>query len=310
MDDARRSFDHDRALSDQAKVVAPNGMYLEDFRVGQVFCSPTRRISETDLADFARLTGDRNPIHVDEEYAAGTRFGQRVVHGTFGLAAVFGLLHEMGIVDATVVALLDVHWAFKAPLFVDDEISLRMSITRCRRTSGGDSGVVNRHIRLLNQDGSVVQEGTSAMLVAARGSRAEGEDDFRAHCDFGSLAWGRLVAKRLAEGAAFADAVKAFDGTIGLQAGNETVYLRTYLGRVIDVVRRTQLPADFVVRAEEAAWAELAFASRNDYIARAMHDEFTVAGSNYQYLRLTRALVVLMDSVRALAQEVEPNAAL
>lgn len=285
-------------------------MYLEDFRVGQLFCSPTRRISESDLVDFAKLTGDLNPIHVDEEYAGGTRFGQRVVHGTLGLAAVFGLLHEMGIVEATVIALLDVNWTFKAPLFVDDEIALRMLITRCRRSSGGDSGVVNRHVRLLNQDGSVVQEGTSAMLVAARGSRAEGEDDVRAHCDFGSLAWGRLVAKRLAGDASFADAVGAFDGTIGLQAGSETVYLRTYLGRVIDVVRRTQLPADFVVQAEEAAWVGLAFGSRNDYIARAMHGEFTVSGSNYQYLRLTRALVVLMDSVRALAQEVEPNGAL
>lgn len=280
---------------------APSGRYFEDFRVGQSFDSTTRVLTEDDLVDFARLSGDRNPIHVDEEYAAGTPFGRRLVHGPLGLAAAFGLLHEMGIVDGTVIALLDAHWNFTAPLFVGDEIALRLLVTRCRRTSGGESGVVNRHMRLTNQDGAVVQEGTSAMLVKARGPGSDDEDNARAHRDFGSPAWGRLLARRVSTDEAFVRATNAFDGAIGLQAGTATVYLRTYLGRVIDVVRRTQLPADFVLQGSEAAWARFALAERNDYIARAMHGEFSIAGSNYQYLRLTGAVVALMDAVQTLA---------
>lgn len=282
-------------------------MYFEDFRVGQVFCSPPRPLTESDLVDFARLSGDRNPIHVDEKYAASTRFGRRLMHGPLGFAVAFGLLHDMGILDGTIVALLDAHWTFTAPLFVDDEIALRMLVTRCRRTSGGESGVVNRHMRLTNQDGAVVQEGTSAMLVHARGPRADGEEEARAHRDFGSLVWGRLLAKRLSSDEAFAHATIAFDGAIGLQAGTEVVYLKTYLGCVIDVVQRTQVPADFIVQGSEAAWADLALADRNDYIARAMHGEFSISGSTYQYLRLTRAVVALMDSVQAMAHDDEES---
>lgn len=281
------------------------GMFLEDFEVGQLFSSGTRRLSEEDLFDFTRVSGDRNPIHLDQEYAKGTRFGQRVLHGPLGLAVAFGLLHAMGIVDKTAVALLDAHWRFVAPLFVDDQVDLSVLVTRCRRTSEGETGVVNRYMRLVNQDGKVVQEGTSAMLVRARGPRGEAEDRTRARRDFCTLGWGRLLAQRLQADESFANATGTFDGTIGLQADDETVYLKTYLGRVIDVTRRPQLPPDFVIQASEAAWVQFSLGERNDYIARAMHGEFTTLGSNFQYLRLTRAVLALMDSVRALAREGE-----
>lgn len=283
-------------------------MYFEDFQVGQVFCSPARSLTENDLVDFARLSGDRNRIHVDEDYAASTRFGRRLMHGPLGFSAAFGLLHDMGILDGTIIALLDAHWTFTAPLFVDDEIVLRMLVTRCRRTSDGESGVVNRHMRLTNQDGTVVQEGTSAMLVRARGPCLDGEQEARIRRDFGSLTWGRHLARWLSSDEGFAHATIAFDGAIGLQAGTEVVYLKTYLGRVIDVAPRTQVPADFTVRGSEVAWTDLALADRNDYIARAMHGEFNISGSNYQYLRLTRAVVSIMDVVQAMARDEESRA--
>jgi len=283
-------------------------MYFEDFQVGQVFCSEPKSLAENDFAGFPTLSDDRDRSHIDAHDETSTERGRTLLHGPHGFAATFGILKDMGVLERTVVAFLDAHLTFTAPLFFEDEIVLRMLVTRCRRTPDGESGIVNRHLRVTNQDGAVVQEGASAMLVHARGPCPDGEREERARRDFGSLAWGQHLARRLASDDAFAHATIVFDGAIGLQAGTEVVFLKTYLGRVIDVVSRPQLSGDFIVRGSEAAWAELALADRNDYIARAMHGEFSISGSNYQYLRLTRAVVSIMGSVQAMAQEDDSHA--
>jgi acyl dehydratase len=60
-------------------------------QVGDTF-SLTRFISKEDVQGFADVTGDDNPLHVDEEYAAGTRFGHTVVHGVLLLGIVSKVL--------------------------------------------------------------------------------------------------------------------------------------------------------------------------------------------------------------------------
>ncbi|NKQ57697.1 dehydratase [Amycolatopsis sp. K13G38] len=132
--------------------------------MGQRFHSGTREVTDQDLKAFTELSGDRHPLHTR---GAG-RFGRPVLHGPFGLAVFLGLLHEMGIVAESVVALLDTRWRYRAPIHVGDTLRFELTVTRCRRTSKSDEGVVNRHVTLLNQDGVTVQEGTTAMLVRAR----------------------------------------------------------------------------------------------------------------------------------------------
>jgi 3-hydroxybutyryl-CoA dehydratase len=57
-----------------------NGLFLEDLSVGQ--CAEiTGRVTPEDVAAFAAITGDDNPVHLDEAYAAGTAFGGRIAHG-------------------------------------------------------------------------------------------------------------------------------------------------------------------------------------------------------------------------------------
>ena len=63
----------------------------ESLEVGQSY-STYRFLSEDDVLAFARITGDENPIHVDGEYAAKTRFGSRIVHGVFLLALISKVL--------------------------------------------------------------------------------------------------------------------------------------------------------------------------------------------------------------------------
>ena len=54
----------------------------EDLEMGQ-YASLMRTVMETDVIDFAQVSGDNNPIHLSDDYASSTRFGQRIAHGMF-----------------------------------------------------------------------------------------------------------------------------------------------------------------------------------------------------------------------------------
>jgi len=141
----------------------------EDFEVGQVFESGGRTITETDLTLFSMISGDWNPIHADAEFARSTRYGQRIVHGTLGIAVSTGMLHELGIFHDSVIAMLGFReWNFLAPLLVGDTIHLKLTITALSPGKSGNSGKVGRRFQLLNQDGKVAQEGESDVLVLTR----------------------------------------------------------------------------------------------------------------------------------------------
>ena len=64
---------------------------FEDLSLGQR-AGLMRTVMEADVQDFAEVSGDRNPIHLDEAYAARTRFGQRIAHGMFTASLVSALL--------------------------------------------------------------------------------------------------------------------------------------------------------------------------------------------------------------------------
>lgn len=278
--------------------VRTTGMWFEDFTVGQRFTSAEREVTDHDLRAFAELSGDTHPLHTDPEYAATTRFGRPVLHGPYGLAVFFGLFHDLGLVPESVVALLDTNWRYLAPVHVGDTLSFEMTITRCRRGGGGEQGVVNRHVVLHNQHGQAVQEGTTAVLVRAHGT---GPDP--AARAFGTVAWGAALARRLADDEGFTEATATWDGTLGLRCGEDEVHLRIYRGRVLEATRRAPHGATFTVAADEITWTELLTGPCNDFTRRTMTGRFSAHGDGYEYLRLTKAVSLLVDAARALAAE-------
>lgn len=144
-------------------------IFFEDFEVDQTFKSSGRTITETDLTFFSMLSGDWNPIHANVEYAKTTRYEQRVVHGTLGIAIATGMLHELGIFDRSAVAMLDLkEWLFLQPLFVGDTIRLQLTILDTELGRSGRTGRVGRRFQLLNQNNVLVQEGLSDVLVLTK----------------------------------------------------------------------------------------------------------------------------------------------
>ena len=71
------------------------GLYYEDFSVGDAVETPARTVTETDVVNFAGLSGDYNPLHTDAAFAAASPFGQRIAHGLLVVAFVSGLLARL-----------------------------------------------------------------------------------------------------------------------------------------------------------------------------------------------------------------------
>jgi acyl dehydratase len=143
--------------------------YLEDFAVGQVLTTPGRTITEADVVSFAAWTNDNNQVHTDAEFAAGTRFGQRIVHGMLGASLCLGLIARTGIFEGTAVALLVIDgWRFSAPVLIGDTLTCTVEIVGARPTSKGTAGIVERQVTLRNQRGETVQEGRMDVMVLRR----------------------------------------------------------------------------------------------------------------------------------------------
>lgn len=110
-----------------------HGYYLEDLSVG-MSDSIERTISGDDVATFAQLYGDNNPIHLDEEYAKTTSFGKRIVHGMFS-AALISAVAGTKLPGAGGVYLSQT-LKFRKPIYIDDTVITSLTITDINERRG------------------------------------------------------------------------------------------------------------------------------------------------------------------------------
>ena len=136
------------------------GKFYEDLEVGQRIQHHLRRtVTEMDNVLFSALTMNTQPLHLDEEYAKQTQFGQRIVHGVFTMALVVGL-SVSDLTEGTIVANLGydkvVH---PQPVFHGDTISAETEVLEKRASaSKPDRGIVRLRQIGRKQDGTIVVE--------------------------------------------------------------------------------------------------------------------------------------------------------
>jgi acyl dehydratase len=148
-------------------------LYYEDVEVGTVFATRGRTITEADLVNFAGVSGDFNPLHVDSEYAEGSIFGRRVAHGALVLSVAMGLRQGLSLFDGTLMGLLELRtWRFLAPVFIGDTVRVETEISELRPTSKPDRAVMTQRVSVLNQDDTVVQQGELVALLKRRDAPA------------------------------------------------------------------------------------------------------------------------------------------
>jgi acyl dehydratase len=143
-------------------------IYLEDIEVGLELVSEPRAITSADIAAFADLTGDRNPLHLDPvSVGAGTPYDAPIAHGLLVASISSGQPTQA---DRWALGIyLEERRRFVAPVFAHDEIRTISTVVQTRRArSRPDRGVVTMDVRVLNQRDEVVQEGSDVVLVGSR----------------------------------------------------------------------------------------------------------------------------------------------
>jgi acyl dehydratase len=145
------------------------GMYFEDFEVGQRVITPGRTVTEADVVGFAGLSGDYNSIHTDAEYAGAGPFEQRVAHGLLGLSIASGLAIRTGVLEGTVIAFREIRqWKFSLPVFIGDTIHVELEVGDVKPMGRLGGGAVQLDLEVVNQDGKKVMRGGWNVLVKSR----------------------------------------------------------------------------------------------------------------------------------------------
>lgn len=144
-------------------------LFFDDVEVGQEWTSLGRTLTESDIVNFAGLSGDFNPIHIDHEFAKTTPFRRPIAHGLLIWSISSGLgLHAP---PMRTVAFLSVReWHFREPVFVGDTIRMRSKVLEKEARSRGRRGVIAWGRQVVNQIGKVVQEGVTLTIVQGRAS--------------------------------------------------------------------------------------------------------------------------------------------
>ncbi len=129
-----------------------------DLQIGDKF-STSKQITDAVVRAFAELSGDYNPIHLDEEFAAKTRFGRRIAHGMISGALISAVLgYEF---KERKVVYLSQTLKFTAPVFLDDTVTATATVVNIRE----DKPVVTLETVCTNQKGGTVVKGEAVVMI-------------------------------------------------------------------------------------------------------------------------------------------------
>jgi len=143
-------------------------LYYDDVEVGQHWESLGRTITEADIVNFAGMSGDFNPIHIDHEFAATTPFRRPIAHGllVFSVGSGLGLFAP----PMRTLAILEVReWRFHEPVYIGDTLRVRSEVLHKEPRGRGRRGVVTWKRQIFKQDKKLAQEGITLTLVEGRG---------------------------------------------------------------------------------------------------------------------------------------------
>ena len=152
------------------------GLYYEEFTVGRVFDHAwTRTVTEMDNVLYSSLTMNVQPLHLDEEFASKTEFGQRIVNSLFTLGLMIGITVNDTTLGTTVANLGMTDVKFPKPVFHGDTLRVTTEVLSKRESrSRPDAGIVELLHKAINQKGEVVAECRRQAMMRRRPADATG----------------------------------------------------------------------------------------------------------------------------------------
>jgi acyl dehydratase len=121
--------------------------------------SLTRTVTDADIHTFAEVTGDRNPIHLEDAFAATTRFGRRIAHGMFGASLISAVLGNELPGQGSIY--LSQTLNFLAPVYPGDTVTARVTVAKIR----DDKPIVTLETVCENQRGETLIKGEAIVLM-------------------------------------------------------------------------------------------------------------------------------------------------
>jgi 3-hydroxybutyryl-CoA dehydratase len=129
-----------------------------NLKLGDKF-TKTKKITDEVVRAFAELSGDYNPIHLDEEFAKKTRFGRRIAHGMISGALISAVLGNE--FRERKIVYLSQTLKFVAPVFIDDTVTATATVVHIRE----DKPIVTIEAVCTNQTGATVVTGEGKIMI-------------------------------------------------------------------------------------------------------------------------------------------------
>lgn len=142
-----------------------HGLTFDEFEIGARYISQGRTVTESDVVNFAGLSGDFNPLHTDAEFGKRTPFGERIAHGMLVVAMATGMANWTGIFEGTTLSLMEQVIRYKSVVKLGDTVHLELGVLEKKPTSKPERGIVRFETQMLNQHGEVVVEGEWTLLM-------------------------------------------------------------------------------------------------------------------------------------------------
>lgn len=145
------------------------GRTFDEFSIGEEIVSGSRTVTEADVVNFACLSGDFHPEHMNEEYAKRGPLGERIAHGLLIMSIATGLLNQTGAFEGTTIAVLEMRVRFVKAVKFCDTIRAAQKIVSKKDTSKPDRGVLTSLLTVMNQDDQTVLEADLVALLYRSG---------------------------------------------------------------------------------------------------------------------------------------------
>jgi acyl dehydratase len=147
----------------------PRGRTFDELNVGDEVITTGRTITETDVVNFAGISGDFHPEHTNEEYAKKSPLGGRIAHGLLTTAVATGMVNQTGITEGTTIAVLEMKQRFIMAVRFGDTIRSVFKIINMKETKKPDRGIATAALTVLNQRDEVVLEAEVVMMLYRKG---------------------------------------------------------------------------------------------------------------------------------------------
>jgi 3-hydroxybutyryl-CoA dehydratase len=142
--------------------------YFDDLEKGETHLSRGRTVTETDVVNFAGISGDFSALHIDEEFAKTTASGRRIAHGALIFSISIGLVTQMGLLADSLIAFYGVEkLRFVKPVFIGDTVHVTKRVIDLLER-GAERGLVTFSTTVLNQRDEPVLVYSDKLVIKRR----------------------------------------------------------------------------------------------------------------------------------------------